>query len=165
LQFVNPDHSSIQAVDALGIWLSFSDDMLTWSEPELLIGPEQPWEGGRIGGAAPPLKTEAGWLVFYHGVETEDPSVRRVCYRLGAMLLDLDDPRAVIARCPDFLMEPEAYYERFGLYIPNVIFPTGNVVVDGQIYLYYGCCDTAIGLATVPLDEVVEYVMAHPAAG
>ena len=65
------------------------------------------------------------------------------------MLLDLDDPRKVIARCPDFLMEPKAYYERFGLYIPNVIFPTGNVVVGGTIYLYYGCCDTAIGLATV----------------
>jgi predicted GH43/DUF377 family glycosyl hydrolase len=85
--------------------------------------------------------------------------VRRVCYRLGAMLLDLEDPTRVIARCSDFLMEPEAYYERFGLYIPNVIFPTGNVVVDGQIYLYYGCCDTAIGLATVALDEVVEYAI------
>ena len=57
-------------------------------------------------------------------------------------------------------MELEAYYGRFGLYIPNAIFPAGNVVVDGLIYLYYGCCDTAIGLATVPLDRLVEYVLA-----
>ena len=71
----------------------------------------------------------------------------------------LPDGKFSLARCPDFLMEPEAYYERFGLYIPNVIFPTGNVVVDGTIYLYYGCCDTAIGLATAALDEVVAYVI------
>ena len=44
---------------------------------------------------------------------------------------------------------PEAYYERFGFYIPNMIFPTGNVVVDGLLYLYYGVCDTAIALATM----------------
>jgi predicted GH43/DUF377 family glycosyl hydrolase len=159
LQYVSPDHSAIEALEALGIWICFSEDLRTWTEPRLLIQPEQPWEGLRIGGSTPPLKTEAGWLVFYHGVETQDPSVRRVCYRLGAMMLDLEDPTRVIARCPDFLMEPEAYYERFGLYIPNVIFPTGNVVVEGQIYLYYGCCDTAIGLATVELDPVVAYVM------
>jgi predicted GH43/DUF377 family glycosyl hydrolase len=159
LQFVNPDHSSIEAVDAPAVRISFSEDLEAWSEPQTLIAPEQPWEGGRIGGSTPPIETDAGWLVFYHGVETEDASVRRVCYRLGAILLDLEDPLKVIARCPQFLMEPEAYYERFGLYIPNVIFPTGNVVVDGQLYLYYGCCDTSIGLATVPLQAVVEYLL------
>ena len=53
-------------------------------------------------------------------------------------------------------MEPEAYYEKFGLYIPNVIFPTGAVVVDGLVHIYYGACDTAIGLATVPLEEVLD---------
>ena len=125
------------------------------------FGPRPPGAAvaGVIGGSTPPIQTEAGWLVFYHGVETEDPSVRRVCYRMGAMLLDLENPRHVIARCPDFLMEPEAYYERFGLYIPNVIFATGNVVVDGMLYLYYGVCDTAIALATVNLDDLVEHVM------
>ena len=50
------------------------------------------------------------------------------------------------------------YYEKFGLFIPNVVFPTGNVVKDGILYIYYGCCDTAIGLATVPLDELVDFV-------
>jgi predicted GH43/DUF377 family glycosyl hydrolase len=57
-------------------------------------------------------------------------------------------------------MEPETYYEKFGLYIPNVIFPTGNVVVDGTLFLYYGVCDTAIGLATCRVDELVERVLA-----
>jgi predicted GH43/DUF377 family glycosyl hydrolase len=158
LQFVNPDHSSIQALDAPGIWISFSENMQAWSEPELLIQPEQPWEGGRIGGSTPPIETDAGWLVFYHGVETEDPNVRRVCYRLGAMLLDLGDPRRVLARTPEPIMEPEEYYERFGLYIPNVVFPTGLVLNDGLLWLYYGCCDTAIGLATCPLDDLLDHL-------
>jgi predicted GH43/DUF377 family glycosyl hydrolase len=75
------------------------------------------------------------------------------------MMLDPEDPTKVLARTSHYIMEPEAYYERFGLYIPNVIFATGNVVVDGLLYLYYGVCDTAIALATVPLDDLVEHVM------
>ena len=75
------------------------------------------------------------------------------------MMLDHDDPKKIIARCPDFLMEPETYYEKFGLYIPNVVFPSGAVVKEGLLYLYYGACDTAIGLATVNLDDLVKHVM------
>lgn len=161
LQFVSPDHSTIQSVDTPGIWLSFSTDLESWSEPVLLARAEQAWEGGRIGGSTPPIRTTAGWLVLYHGVETVYPPTRRVIYRLGAMLLDLDDPARVLARTRHFIMEPEAYYERFGLYIPNVIFPTAGVVVDGLVYLYYGVCDTAIALATAPLDELLDHVMSE----
>ena len=164
LQFVDPNHKSMQDMDAPGIWITFSDDLQTWDEPKLLIEPKFTWEGvqgggGRIGGSTPPIKTDAGWFVIYHGVENIYPPTKRVIYRLGAMLLDLDDPTHVIARCPNFIMEPEAYYERFGLFIPNVIFATGNVVVDGLLYLYYGVCDTAIALATVPVDELVAHVL------
>jgi len=163
LQFVSPDHSTVQAIDVPGIWITFSEDLRAWSDPVRIAVPEQAWEGGRgdgrIGGSTPPIRTEAGWLVFYHGVELLHPPTRRVCYRLGAMILDLDDPTVVLARTREPLMEPEAYYERFGLYIPNVIFPTASVVVDSTVYLYYGVCDTAIALATAPLDALVERVM------
>lgn len=155
LGFVGPDVKPGLAA----IRICFSDDLIHWSEPELLIKPEFQWEGSRIGGSTPPIKTESGWLTLYHGVQEIHPPLRRVVYRLGAMMLDLENPRTVIARCPEFIMEPEEYYEKTGLYIPNVIFPTGAVVVHDQLYLYYGCCDTAIGLATVDLDQLVEYVM------
>ena len=56
-------------------------------------------------------------------------------------------------------MEPEHYYEKVGVYIPNVVFPTGAVNVNGLLHIYYGCCDTAIGLATVDLEEFTEHVM------
>lgn len=140
------------------IWISFSEDLRTWTEPELVAKAMFPWESNRIGGSTPPIRTEEGWLVFYHGVEDEDASVRRVVYRMGAMLLDLENPRRVLARCPQPLFEPEAYYEKVGLYIPNVVFPTGAVVRGDTIQLYYGACDTCIGLATASLTAVLAEV-------
>jgi predicted GH43/DUF377 family glycosyl hydrolase len=188
LQFVGTDTG--HGADLPAIRISFSDDLLTWTPPEVVARPEQPWEGNRIGGAAPPIRTPAGWLVLYHGVEDlpaimahresgesresgvpaphspdssdsrfPSPPTRRVCYRVGAMLLDLADPRRVLARTHQPLMQPEAYYERSGLYIPNVIFPTGNVVKDGLLWIYYGVCDTAIALATVPLDGLLDHLL------
>ena len=155
LQYVGPQYGT----DYPGIWISFSEDMESWTEAQLVIKPEFAWEDNRIGGSTPPIKTEQGWLVLYHGVENQNPALRRVCYRLGALLLDLDDPTKVLARTDHAIMEPETYYERFGLYIPNVIFPTANIVKDGLVYLYYGVCDTAIALATVPLNDLVEHVL------
>jgi predicted GH43/DUF377 family glycosyl hydrolase len=159
LNFVGTDTG--HGNDLPAIRISFSEDLTDWTEPEIVALPEQPWEGNRIGGSTPPVRTQAGWLVLYHGVEDACPATRRVVYRLGAMLLDLDDPTRVLARLPRFIMEPEAYYERFGLYIPNVVFPTGNVVVDGTLRIYYGCCDTAIGLATVPLNQLLDHILEH----
>ena len=152
-------------VENPSIWISSSADLSTWDEPSLLARAEQPWEGGRIGGSTPPVRTDAGWLMLYHGVEylraipwtrtATGPAANSVCYRVGAMLLNLDDPRKVIGRTRDFIMEPEAYYEKHGVYIPNVIFPTGNVVVDDELWVYYGCCDTAIGLATAKISDIL----------
>lgn len=155
LQWVGPEYGT----DYPGIWICFSDDLENWSPSTLIAKPEFDWEDNRIGGSTPPIRTEHGWLVLYHGVETENASIKRVCYRMGALLLDLNDPTKVLKRTRNFIMEPETYYERFGSYIPNVIFPTANIVKDGLLYLYYGVCDTAIALATVPMDELMDYIL------
>jgi predicted GH43/DUF377 family glycosyl hydrolase len=84
-----------------------------------------------------------------------------VVYRAGVMLLDLKNPAKVIARSPDFILEPEMYYERAGLIIPRVVFPSANAVKDGVVYVYYGCCVTCISVATVPLDELLRYVLKY----
>ena len=141
--------------DLPGIWISFSDDLLTWSKPELVATAENPgWEGLKIGAAATPLKTEKGWLLLYHGVDSKS------VYRVGAMLLDLNDPRKVIARTKSPVMEPQEYYEKHGLVINNTIFPTANLIHNGEIYIYYGCCDTSIALAAVSLNEMLENILA-----
>lgn len=139
--------------DQPAIWITYSEDLVHWEEPKLLAKAEEAWEQKKIGGAAPPIKTDKGWLLLYHGVD------ENTVYRVGAMMLDLDNPEKVIARTKNFIMEPQTYYEKFGYQVPNVIFPTGAVVKDGLLYIYYGVTDTAIALATVPLDSIVDYVL------
>lgn len=142
--------------DRPSIWISYSTDLKAWSAPELVAkATDVPWESKKIGAAAPPLKTEAGWLALYHGVDAG------TVYRTGVMLLDLKNPAKVIARSPEFMLEPEMYYERAGLIIPRVVFPSANVVKDGIVYVYYGCCDTCIAVATVPLNELLTYVLKY----
>lgn len=137
--------------DHPGIWLSYSDDLLTWSDPVLVaVAENEAWEGTKIGAAATPLRTEQGWLVLYHGVDTKS------IYRVGALMLDLNDPSKVIARTHDWIMEPSTYYETTGLVIPNVVFPTANLIVDDELWVYYGCCDTSIALATAKMQDVLD---------
>ncbi len=134
------------------MWLAYSDDLLHWGEEVLLAKPEFDWERGKLGAGPPPIKTEAGWLVIYHGVDEKG------IYRNGLMMLDGDDPRKILARAPDFVLEPEAKFERVGFY-PGVVFPCGNVVLGDEVFVYYGGADVVCCAATAPLKQLVDYVM------
>ena len=135
------------------VWISFSDDMMEWDNYTLLMQGEQPWEDKKIGGSCPPIKTDKGWFFIYHGVANSDGG-----YRVGAVLLDLHDPRKILARTKDFLMEPEFDYETKGYY-NGCVFPTGNAVVNGTLYVYYGAADKNICVATCDFDELINYLV------
>lgn len=134
------------------IWISFSDNLMEWEQPTLLIKGEQWWEDAKIGGSCPPIKTKYGWLHLYHGVASSDKA-----YRVGALLLDINDPSKVIARTKDFIMEPEFPFETDGYY-NGCVFPTANVVKDGLLYVYYGAADKVICVATIELDDLLEHL-------
>jgi len=142
--------------------LSWSDDLRNWSDPETVLEPKFAWEDNRVGGSTPPIKTDKGWLILYHAVQNVVPEIRSVVYRVSAAMLDLENPTKVIARCPEPILEPREYYEKFGTYIPNVVFPTGIVPRGDDLYIYYGVCDTAIALATCSLRELLDHVMQFP---
>ncbi|MGB9637179.1 MAG: glycosidase [Microgenomates group bacterium] len=131
------------------IWISFSHDLLVWENQQFLMESQYWWESYKIGGGPPPIRTNKGWLLIYHGVDQE-----RV-YRAGAVLLDLTDPRKVIFRTKEPILEPKEEYELFGD-VPAVVFPTGLVEKDGLLYLYYGAADKTVCLATVSLEELLE---------
>ncbi len=140
------------------IWLKYSDDLLNWEDEEshlLLTGIEGTWEE-KVGGSAPPLKTQEGWLMLYHGVENGG----RGCYRAGAALLDLNDPTHIIARTPEPILEPTEPYELHGLY-NGCVFPTGNAIVDNILYVYYGAADKYVAVATCPVEELLRYLLSH----
>jgi predicted GH43/DUF377 family glycosyl hydrolase len=103
------------------------------------------------------LKTERGWVMLYHAV---GPDAQ---YRVGAMLLALNDPRRILARTPEPIYEPEAWYEKEGIY-KGIAFPCGNVVIDGTLFVYYGGADQYVGLATCRLDDLVEHLRGCPAS-
>jgi predicted GH43/DUF377 family glycosyl hydrolase len=144
--------------DRPGIWLARSDDLINWDYGTggrcLLMKPREgvAWEAARIGAGPPPVRTEAGWLMIYHGVDD------RHVYRVGAALLDLDDPMTVLGRTDEFLMEPELEWERTGI-IPNVVFPTAAVPRGGQLLVYYGGADRVVGLATAEMDQLLDHLL------
>ena len=121
-------------------------------EDHVILRPETDWEGRKIGAGPPPIETEEGWLLVYHGVDDA------LVYRAGLALLDLDDPRRVIARTRRPVMEPVHPYEREGD-VPNVVFPTGATVEAGTLTLYYGAADSSVGEATAPLEAVLSRVL------
>lgn len=108
------------------------------------------WDSAKVGITAPPLKTEKGWLLLYHGI-----SERHHTYRIGAVLLDLKDPTVVLARSADPIFEPEELYEKEGI-VNNVVFPCGMVVRDGLVCIYYGGADKVVGVATMELNILVK---------
>ena len=140
---------------APAIWITMSNDIVEWGEPALLMKGKEWWETERIGAAAPPVKTDIGWIMLYHGVEKRADG--KDIYRVGAVLLDKDDPRKILARTREPIMEPQEDYERRGLF-GECIFPTANIVLNGTVYIYYGCADQTVGMATVPLEELVRHM-------
>ena len=149
-----PDISIDLNLKTLGrdICLSITNSLSMLNNSIILLKPEQAWENLKIGTGPSPIKTRKGWLLFYHGV-----SIDRI-YRVGAALLDLKDPRQIIARTKQPLLEPVEKYEKIGD-VHNVVFPTGAVVIDGKILLYYGGADKVCCLASANLNELIEYIM------
>jgi predicted GH43/DUF377 family glycosyl hydrolase len=138
------------------IWIKFSDDILQWEDkPSHLLIEGRPggWEE-KIGGSSPPLRTDKGWLVLYHGVESGGFGY----YRVGALLLDIENPLRILARTSEPILEPEFDYEINGYY-KGCVFPCGNVIAGDTLYVYYGAADKYVGVATCPIKELMEYLL------
>ncbi|OGY24700.1 MAG: hypothetical protein A2Y57_00495 [Candidatus Woykebacteria bacterium RBG_13_40_7b] len=132
------------------MYLASSDDLKNWQDLGIVARTrEGMWDSERVGAGPPPIKTSLGWLEFYHGVD------QNKIYRLGVMLLDLEDPTKIIYRSPEPIFEPEEAYEKEG-YVPNVVFTCGAVEKEGKYFIYYGAADKVIGVATVDKEELLE---------
>jgi predicted GH43/DUF377 family glycosyl hydrolase len=144
------------------ILLSRSADLVSWSTPEQVLQPRAGgwWDSLRIGIGPPPLRTEHGWLLLYHGVKD---TVAGDTYRVGLALLDLDEPTRVLRRLPTWILAPRADYERNGD-VPNVVFPCGLLhdPQSDEVRLYYGAADSSICLATVQLRDLLDAILDTP---
>jgi len=110
------------------------------------------WEARIKGAAAPPIETEEGWLLLYHAVGIEGS------YKVGAMLLDLQDPRRVLAVANTPVLEPGEEYEYRG-FKPGVVYVTGAVVKGNDLLVYYGAADTYVCLAVGNVSKLTELIL------
>jgi predicted GH43/DUF377 family glycosyl hydrolase len=115
-------------------------------------GREEHWDNRMRGAAAPPMKTDRGWLLLYHAMDRNDPDK----YKLGAMLLDLEDPTKIIARSPSALLSPDMQYEND--WKPGVIYASGAVIMGDTLHVYYGGGDKYICAATANLPALLDWL-------
>jgi len=147
------------------IWVSSSENLGSpWSleDHRILIGPRagMMWDGVKLGAGAQPIKTKYGWLLVYHGMDFA------YVYRLGVLVVDLNDAGKVLYRSPNFILEPKESYEvgeEDISQVLNVVFACGAVAMadkemlddDDEIIVYYGAADTVIAAATARVSDLI----------
>ncbi|MFA6551973.1 MAG: hypothetical protein WCT19_00535 [Candidatus Paceibacterota bacterium] len=167
------------------MWLAMSDDAIHWNvlkKPFLTGRHDSVLDCAFVEMGPPPIKTDKGWLVFYHGID------ERKTYRLGFLLLDLNDPREILFRSNEPIFWPEAPYEMRGIIdvlpgglnklqkmnnheleefldenvrkklMPAVTFCCGAVIRDDEIRIYYGAGDSYICSAAGSIKEILKLI-------
>jgi predicted GH43/DUF377 family glycosyl hydrolase len=140
---------SSYGTDRPGIWFAYLD---RWEgglfDHKLVMKSENDWQSYKIGAGPPPIKTDKGWLLIFHGVDDNRT------YKAGAALLDLKKPWQVIACTSSPILEPEQDYECVGD-MPNVVFPQGAVIVGEELLVFYGGADKVCSVAKINLEKFI----------
>ncbi len=145
-------YAMLSRQDDENLFIMFSDNPHYWSDPEILLRPEELWESVKIGNCGSPIETAEGWLVITHGVGP----MRKYC--IGAVLLDLEDPTQVIGRLREPLISPEGV-EREG-YVPNVVYSCGSIIHNDKLIIPYAMSDKFTAISSVPLADLLEALKA-----
>ncbi len=136
-------HRPIFLKDIGSIWVAYSYDLKHWFGHKKIAGPRPGmWDDAKIGAGPPPIKLKDCWLLIYHGVHKRDWS-----YSLGVMLIALDNPEEILYRSDKPILRPEKDYELRGT-SSKVVFSCGAVLVNTQLFVYYGAADKVIGVST-----------------
>ena len=153
-------HPGIQIVyfDSLKeLTKEFWEDYFMNLEKHIVMDPQLKHESSHIGGGCPPIETEDGWLLIYHAAEDTPKGFK---YHAAAALLDKDNPSIEIARLPSPLISPTFKWEKVG-YVNNIIFPSGAIVDQGVLFIYYGAADERVAVASIELETLVNELLKH----
>lgn len=152
LHRIKPDIQIVVAVDKLeDLTIAFWQNYFSDFDEHIVLSPKYHHEVSYIGSGCPPIETAEGWLVIYHGVHD---SVKGYVYSACAALLDLENPQIEIARLAYPLFFPEKTWELKGE-VNNVCFPTGTILENDTLYIYYGAADERIAVASLSLNELL----------
>ncbi|PJE70263.1 hypothetical protein COU97_00525 [Candidatus Shapirobacteria bacterium CG10_big_fil_rev_8_21_14_0_10_48_15] len=142
------------------IWIDYVNDLIftddDWVGGQMIAWPQPGhWDSEKVGIAAPPLATKDGWLLIYHGLSAQDNR-----YRLGALLLNREEPDQVIGKLPYPILEPTEKYERQGLR-PGTVFACGAVIIKEKLFVYYGAADQYTAVASIALEPLLVALHTH----
>ena len=156
-------------IDHESIWISYCP--MSLDDPEShhpglfnshhrLANPVSPWERLKIGGGTPPILTQHGWLIIYHGVSELSESVseeHQLCYSAGLMVLSKEHPQVIRYRSAKPVLTPVLPQEHRGP-IDNIVFPTGidrrdDLGSPDRFDVYYGMADNRVGAARLDLPD------------
>jgi predicted GH43/DUF377 family glycosyl hydrolase len=126
-------------------------------QKHIVMDPIHQHESKYIGGGCPPIETEYGWLLIYHGVEE---TKKGLVYSACAALLDIKNPSREIARLPYALFSPEYEWELFGE-VNNVCFPTGCALFGDTLFIYYGAADSHIACVSLSLSGLLTELLTN----
>lgn len=118
-------------------------------------GRKEFWDNRMRGAGPPPIKTDIGWLLLYHAQDMKEPSK----YKLGAMILDADNPTKILYRSPQPILEPDAHYENDGK--PGVVYASGAVILKDYLMVYYGGGDKHVCVAQTPLKQLLDWLVEY----
>jgi predicted GH43/DUF377 family glycosyl hydrolase len=156
---INGLYTALERPNSIGsIWLTQSPDLKFWGQQKLVLPAGKStvgvWGISKIGPCGTPIRTDKGWLIIFHGVQT-------ICdyeylYHTGVMLTDLEDPSKVIRVGNEPILSPELTYEMIG-HAPNVVFSSSHIIEeDGSVKLYYGASDRYQCVADTTIDLLLE---------
>ena len=152
---------AIEPKHAAHIWLSWSPDLRHWGDHAILLPAREGswWDAHKVGLGPPPLLTEQGWLLLYHGVRV---TAAGSIYRLGLALLDAERPERVLARSSEWIFGPQTSYEHAGD-VGDVVFPCGWLLApdNDTLRMYYGAADTSVCVAEASLAALLRWLQRH----
>ncbi|MDD2819776.1 pesticidal protein Cry7Aa [Flavobacterium petrolei] len=158
LHRIRPEVQIVVGVDDLkDLTDVFYKDYLSHFNDHVVLTSKFDHEISYVGGGCPPIETDHGWLLIYHGVKD---SLNGYVYSACAALLDLENPQKEISRLPYPLFKPELNWELKGE-VNNVCFPTGSAVFNDTLYIYYGAADERIACASVSLSKLINELMLY----
>jgi len=154
---IKPDIQIAAVKDLSELTPEFWDGYFGRLDQFIVLRPKYDHEIKYIGGGCPPVETEHGWLVIYHGVRNGDKGFE---YSACAALLDLENPLIELARLPYPLFKPGLDYELTGD-VDDVVFPTGTALFGDTLYIYYGAADDIIAVASVSMAALLAELLSH----
>lgn len=157
LHRIRPDIQIAAVNDLKDLTKEFWENYFLNLDKNIVLAPKHKHEVSYIGGGCPPIETEHGWLLIYHGVHD---TTKGYVYSACAALLDLENPQKEIARLPYALFKPEHEWELKGE-VNNVVFPTGTALFGDTLYIYYGAADQQIACASLSLKELVKELISN----